>query len=84
MEGSMIVEDADLSQVIRGIATDLDPERSDYGQRLVQLIYVAVTALQSGGVGSCDQDGTSMYYVGRTDGLYVCCGGNPQHCWKLA
>lgn len=35
-------------------------------------------------LGSCAQDGTDLLYAGRADGLYVCCGGNPQHCWRVA
>lgn len=46
------------------------------------LALVALLAPQAK-VGSCSQDGAELNYVGRPDGLYVCCGGSPQHCWKV-
>jgi len=34
-------------------------------------------------IGNCETDGTELHFQGRSDGLYVCCAGNPRHCWKF-
>jgi len=34
-------------------------------------------------IGTCEQDGTDLRFVGGSNGLRVCCTGSPQHCWKI-
>jgi CHASE3 domain sensor protein len=35
-------------------------------------------------VGSCALCGGDLTFRGRRDGLYVCCDGTEEHCWKVA
>jgi hypothetical protein len=47
-------------------------------------IAQAAISSPSAMVGTCGIDGTSLQFVGKQEGLHVCCAGNPQHCWKIA
>ena len=64
-------------------STSLYPQDVQTTIAATGLALIALLAPQAS-LGSCSQDGADLHYVGRPgDGLYVCCGGLPQHCWKL-
>lgn len=46
---------------------------------IAQVALFATTAM----IGTCGSDGTELHFEGRDNGLYVCCAGNPAHCWKI-
>jgi hypothetical protein len=61
-----------------------DPNHQMNVQAKIALAQIAlVTPLAI--IGTCTVGGcnTDMHFVGRADGLYVCCSGSPKHCWKI-
>lgn len=53
-------------------------------QSLVAKFQVAQTAmsLPLASIGSC-HCGKNLRYKGTTEGLLVCCTGDPEHCWSI-
>ena len=49
----------------------------------LQIAQIAL-ALPTASIGSCAADGTPLTFRGRDDGLYICCNGDPEHCWPNA
>lgn len=59
-----------------------NPERQ--AEILVKLSLAQSALLNTeASVGNCALDGTDLHFEGRSNGLYVCCAGDPRHCWKV-
>lgn len=48
----------------------------------IGIAQIALLAAKAS-VGVCATDGSDLHFVGRPGGLFVCCGGSPQHCWQV-
>lgn len=82
-EAERVIRDAaavSISRLLQLLADD-EIDRATGALRL-SVAYMAMAA-PAASIGVCAIDGTSLLFTGRKDGLYVCCGGSPQHCWRL-
>jgi len=72
------------TKAIQALLTDLTDPYAD-AVSIAAKIAIANVALMAAtvSVGTCTMDGTDMHYSGRANGLYMCCSGSPQHCWKV-
>jgi|SRR5579862_9355898 len=56
-----------------------------FATHLVQMqIAQLALAAPTMSLGTCGIDGTPLRFIGRTEGLFVCCTADPQHCWNMA
>jgi hypothetical protein len=46
-------------------------------------LALSATATPLAVTGTCAIDGTEMRYVGREEGLFMCCSNYEQHCWPV-
>ena len=49
----------------------------------MQIAQLAISYPEAS-VGVCAKDGTPLRFIGREDGLRVCCTGISEHCWRLS
>lgn len=81
----LVAELLDRLQSLSGeiyLKSDMKAQRE--AQSLMAQLQMAQTAmsLPLASIGSC-HCGAELRYKGLQRGLFVCCTGNPEHCWKL-
>lgn len=70
--------------LIRRLIESADPDAENYASVLAALAVAQLAATNPHvSVGVCAQDGTALAFVGRVTGLFLCCGGSPQHCYQI-
>ena len=69
---------------IRELAGRLDPEGDSDEVFAVTREIMTYSAFLSAAtpIGTCERDGTDLFYKSGDRGLLVCCANG--HCWKLA
>lgn len=73
---------------VYNLREEMDPRRSHEAQIEVQSVMAQLQIMQIAAslplasIGSC-HCGHNLRYRGSQDGLFVCCTGDPEHCWKL-
>ena len=59
-------------------------ESVKYQTRIVRHLLVQMAAVMPlASVGTC-HCGKELRFKGKKSGLYACCTGNPEHCWKIS
>lgn len=82
-ESSALVKKFDefASQLKAGLNSS---ELSDYQTQVTKHLLVQMAAIMPlASIGTC-HCGHEMRYKGKVSALYVCCSGNPEHCWRIA
>ena len=69
-----------LDELIGEAAQDVELRLSTLARTGIVQVALSVPMAM---IGNCESDGTELHFEGRSSGLYVCCAGNPRHCWKV-